>query len=307
MSPENAHAFWISHPGMSTDLVIPTEEKGLDKNVDLKSNTGTMLHNTQHRRKRPSAIQSVSRALRILKLFSPDCPALGVMEVARTIGVHKSTASRLMGTLEWEGFLESDPQTGKYRLGLQTVTLANSVGPSGDLRTLVRPAMEELSRTTQETINLTVIQGTECVNLEQIPSPHRIKNIGWIGRRTPVHCTSTGKAMLAFMSPSERAQLLPRRLERYTPRTITRRERLLKELEEIRRRGYAIAQEELEEGLSAVAAPILDKAGKVVAALAVSGPSFRLTPERLPDASARVVKTAARVSRRLGFAGDFPE
>lgn len=266
-----------------------------------------MLHITQHKPKPPPTIQSASRALRILKLFSPDSPAWGVMDVARTIGIHKSTASRLMGTLEQEGFLESDPQTGKYRLGLQVVMLASSAARGGDLRSLVKPAMEELSRATQETINLTVIQGTECVNLEQIPSPHRIKNIGWIGRRTPLHCTSTGKAMLAFLSPSERARLLPARLERYTSRTITRRARLLRELEEIRRRGYAVAQEELEEGLTAVAAPVLDQEGKVVAALAVTGPSFRLPEERLLDAAARVVKAAARVSRRLGFAGDFPE
>jgi DNA-binding IclR family transcriptional regulator len=229
------------------------------------------------------------------------------MEAAKTLGLHKSTASRLMGTLEREGFLESDPQMGKYRLGLQAVTLASSVGPSGGLRTLVRPAMEELSLATQETINLTVIQGMECVNLEQIPSPHRIKNVGWIGRRTPLHCTSTGKAMLAFMPPGERTRLLPRRFDRYASRTITRRDRLIKELVETRRRGYAIAQEELEEGLTAVAAPILDQEGKVVAALAVTGPSFRLPEERLLDAAARVVKAAARVSRRLGFAGDFPE
>lgn len=252
-------------------------------------------------------IQSVSRALRILKFFSPDRPAWGVMEVARTMRLHKSTVSRLMATLEHEGFLESDPQTGKYRLGLQGVMLATSAAQSGDLRTLVQPAMKELSQATQETINLTVIQGAECVNLEQIPSPHRIKNMGWIGRRTPLHCTSTGKAMLAFMSPRERADLLPPRLQRYTARTITRRDHLIKELEKIRRLGYAVAREELEEGLTAVAAPILDREGKVVAALAVSGPSFRLPPERLLDAAARVVKAAARVSRRLGFAGDFPE
>ncbi|MBI4240763.1 MAG: IclR family transcriptional regulator [Candidatus Rokubacteria bacterium] len=266
-----------------------------------------MLHNTQHKKKRHIAIQSVSRALRILMLFSPERTAWGVMEVARTLRLHKSTASRLMGTLEGEGFLESDPLTGKYRLGLQVVMLANSAARSGDLRTLVKPAMEELSRATQETINLTLIQGRECVNIEQIPSPHRIKNIGWIGRRTPLHCTSTGKAMLAFLSPDERAKLLPRRLERHTSQTITRRDRLIKELKEIRRRGYAVAQEELEEGLTAVAAPIVDQAGKVMAALAVSGPSFRLPPERLLDAASRVVKAATRISRRLGYAGDLPE
>lgn len=256
---------------------------------------------------RRATIQTVSRALRILKLFSPECSAWGVMEVARTMELHKSTVSRLMSTLEREGFLESDPVTGKYRAGLQALMLANSARPGEDLRRLVRPAMEELSRTTKETINLTVIQGTECVNLEQIPSPHRIKNIGWIGRRTPLHCTSTGKVILAFMSSSERGQLLPRRLERYTSRTITRRDQLVKELEEIRRRGYAVAREELEEGLTAVAAPILDERGKAVAAMAVSGPSFRLPEDRLLDAAMCVVKVAATVSRRLGYVGDLPD
>ena len=237
----------------------------------------------------------------------PRSSLLGGYGGGQDAGLHKSTTSRLLGTLEREGFLESDPQTGKYRLGLQAVTLAAIATPGGDLRTLARPAMEELSLATRERINLAVIQGMECISLDQLPSPHRISNIGWVGRRTPLHCTSTGKSMLAFMSPSGRARLLPRRFDRYAARTITGRDQLIKELEAIRRRGYAIAQDELEEGLTAVGAPILDQARRVVAALAVSGPSFRLTPERLPDVAARLVKAAAKVSRRLGFAGDFPE
>lgn len=252
-------------------------------------------------------IQSVSRALRLLKLFSHDRPSWGVMEAAETLGLHKSTTSRLLATLEREGFLEIDPQTSKYRLGIQGSTLVARVASGADLRTVAKPAMEELSQTTQETISLEVPQRTEEITLEQIASPHRVKATGWVGRRTSLHCTSTGKVMLAFMSPNERGQFLPRRLNRYAVRTITRRDRLSKELEVIRRRGYAIAQDELEEGLSAVGAPILDQAGKVVAALAVSGPSFRLTPERLLDVAPRVVKAASTVSRRLGFAGDLPE
>lgn len=251
-------------------------------------------------------IQSVTRALRVLKLFSRDCPSWGVVEAAKKLGLHKSTSSRLLGTLEREGFLEVDPQTGKYRLGLQAVMLAANVAAGGDLRSLARPAMEELSQITKERVNLSVIQGMECVSLDQLPSLHRVSTVGWIGRRTPVHCTSSGKAILAFMSPNERTQILPSRLKRYTHQTITRKDQLRKEFEAIRRRGYAIAQEELENGLAAVGAPILDRPGKVVGALAVSGPSFRFSPERVEYTAAFVVKAAVAVSRRLGFVGDFP-
>jgi DNA-binding IclR family transcriptional regulator len=229
------------------------------------------------------------------------------MQAAETLGLHKSTTSRLLATLARERFLESDPQTGKYRLGLEAAILAASAEPNGNLRTLARPATEALSRITRETINLEMLQGDEQITLDLVPTPHEVRLVGWVGRRSPLHCTSTGKAMLAFMSPGERGQHLPGRLRRYTARTITRRDRLFKELDQSCRRGYAIAQEEFAEGLTGLAAPILDQSGKVLAALSVSGPSFRLTGKWLLNFAPRVVTAAASMSRLLGFSGDLNE
>jgi DNA-binding IclR family transcriptional regulator len=231
-------------------------------------------------------VQTVDRALQLLLAFDAEADELGVTELAVRLSVHKSTASRLAATLEARGFLERSERD-TFRLGPALARLGLLAGGDRDLVPLSRGAMERLAEATGETVNLAVLDGDEAVNIAQVEGPHIVGVGSWTGRRTPLHCTANGKALLAFSDGA-----VPDRLESFTKGTITSREVLLAELEGVREDGYALAVGELELGLHAVAAPVLDADGCCVAALSVSGPSYRV-PERRLRALADSCRTAA--------------
>ncbi len=222
--------------------------------------------------------QSAERVLALLKTFDDTRVELGVAEIARALDVHKSTASRLAAALERTGFLT---RAGKrYRLGVEVIRLG-TIAPRGfDLVATMQPGMEKVSQQTGETVNLAVPDGTDVLNVAEVPSTYILScSGGWIGQRTRPHAVANGKVLLAYGAlPLPR----PQALERYTPQTITTLDELARELDRVRRDGYATAVAELEEGLVAVAAPVFDPAGNCVAALSVSGPEFRMLPETLP-------------------------
>jgi DNA-binding IclR family transcriptional regulator len=248
-------------------------------------------------------IQSVQRATRLLKAFDNGPAELGVMELSRRVELHKSTVSRLLATLESEGLVERVPATEKYRLGFMLVRLAGQVTHFGDVREAARPVLIELTERSHETVHLAVLDGDEVVNVEQLSGPHLVREANWIGRRTPLNCVANGKALLAFLPAPAIERVLSGPLPRFTERTIADPQRLRRDLARVRERGYAQALGEIEEGLNAVAAPIRDAAGAVVAAVSVSGPAYRVTADRIPDLGALVVAAAAKISARLGFAG----
>jgi IclR family transcriptional regulator, acetate operon repressor len=219
--------------------------------------------------------QSAERVLALLKTFDDTRTELGVAEIARALDVHKSTASRLAAALERAGFLARAGQ--RYRLGVEVIRLGTVALRSFDLVATMQPAMEKLSQRTGETVNLAVPDGTDVLNVAEVPSTYILScSGGWTGRRTRPHAVANGKVLLAYG-----ALPLPLAMERYTARTITDPAALAGELAAIRRDGYATAVAELEEGLVAVAAPVFDPAGTCVAALSVSGPEFRMLPETL--------------------------
>jgi DNA-binding IclR family transcriptional regulator len=248
-------------------------------------------------------IQSVQRATRLLKAFDSGPAELGVMELSRRVDLHKSTVSRLLATLESEGLIERVPETDKYRLGFMLMRLAGQVTHFGDVREAARPLLVELTERSSETVHLAVLDGDEVVNVEQISGPHLVREANWVGRRTPLNCVANGKALLAFQPEATIGRVLAGPLPRYTERTLADPARLRRELAQVRERGYAQALGEIEEGLNAVAAPIRDAAGTVVAAVSISGPAYRVTADRVPDLGALVVGAATRISARLGFAG----
>ncbi len=244
-------------------------------------------------------LQSVRRALRALELISEgEC---GVTELGRKLGVHKATASRLVATLAERGFVERDPVTEKYRLGFGLISLAGAAMGGNDLVRTARPIVEDLAERTRETVNLGVLSGDAVVYIDQVTGTRSIVSVNWVGQRTPLHCTSNGKVLLASMSDAERARLLKDGLPRLTPKTITDPKTLRAQLPEILVRGYAQTMEELEEGLNAVAAPIRGMSGEVVAALSVSGPAFRMHAVDLPRFGRATAEAAASISRRLGY------
>lgn len=229
--------------------------------------------------------QSAERVLAVLKSFDDTRAEQGVADIARTLGVHKSTASRLAAALERAGFLA---RAGKrYRLGVEVIRLGSLALRSFDLVATMQPAMEKLSHTTGETVNLAVADGADVLNVAEVPSTFILScSGGWTGRRTTAHAVANGKILLAYgVLPR------PRALERYTSRTITSFAALDAELAAVRRDGYATAVAELEEGLVAVAAPVFDPAGTCVAALSISGPEFRMLPAGL-DALGKLCASA---------------
>jgi IclR family acetate operon transcriptional repressor len=247
-------------------------------------------------------VQSVGRAIRILELVAEHPGELGVTELGRRLGVHKATASRLVSTLAGGGLLERDPATDKYRPGFGLVRLATTTVSDLDLVRRARPVMERLAEETQETVNLAVFDGQEVMNIDQVAGSHAVVNVNWVGKRTPLHCTSNGKILLAHLTASDRDRILARPLEVRTPRTIGDPDVLRTQLRQARRQGYAYTVEELELGLNAVAAPVRGPGGGVVAAVSVAGPAYRVTTARIPELAGIVVRTGHEISRRMGHA-----
>jgi DNA-binding IclR family transcriptional regulator len=221
--------------------------------------------------------QSAERVLSLLASFEDGRPELSVSEIAASLGVHKSTASRLAATLERAGFLARSGR--RYRLGVEVIRLGTLALRSTDIVATMQPAMEKLSQLTGETINLAVPAGPDILNVAEVPSTYILScSGGWIGRRTTPHAVANGKVLLAFG-----AIPVPARLERYTEHTITTAAALQAELAAVRRDGYATAAAELEDGLVAVAAPVFSPGGGCVAALSISGPAYRMPPEKLDE------------------------
>jgi IclR family transcriptional regulator, acetate operon repressor len=218
---------------------------------------------------------SAERVLALLTSFDDARVELSVTEMAASLGVHKSTASRLAGVLERAGLLTRSGR--RFRLGLEVIRLGTLAMRSMGFVASMQPAMEKLSQQTGETVNLAVPDGQHVLNVAEVPSTFILNSSGgWIGRRTTPHAVANGKVLMAYG-----AIPMPEHLKRYTAQTITSRDALSAELKTIRMNGYATAVAELEEGLVAVASPVLDASGTCVAALSVSGPAFRMPPESL--------------------------
>jgi DNA-binding IclR family transcriptional regulator len=246
-----------------------------------------------------TSVQSVDRALTILEMLARDGEA-GVTEIAADLGVHKSTAFRLLATLESHRLVEQVGERGRYRLGVGNLRLAGATTARLDLVTEARPVCQQLAADTGETVNITVRSETSALYLDQVAGPSALQSHNWVGQHIPLHATSNGKVLLSELSDADLKAAL-RELPRFTDRTVTKRAELKAELAEAREKGYAVAVDELEEGLTAVAAPIRSAHGDIVASMSISGPSFRLTDEKLGWAVPMLVAASTEVSHRLGW------
>jgi DNA-binding IclR family transcriptional regulator len=248
-------------------------------------------------------VQSVDRALAVLEILARRGEA-GVTELAADVGVHKSTASRLLGSLEDHEFVEQTHERGKYRLGFGLLRLAGAVTGRLDVARQGREVCERLAAAIGETVNIAVLRSHYAVNVDQVRGPTAVGTHNWVGELTPLHATSSGKVLLAAMpSEARREQLETAGLRRFTERTITSIEDLDRQLTAIADDGYVVSIEELEHGLNAVAAPIRDHTGGVIAALSVSGPGYRLTEERAREIAPEVVAAAGEIGHRMGYQG----
>jgi len=245
-----------------------------------------------------TVIQSLSRAIAILNCFG-DAEELGITEISKKAGLHKSTAFNLVTTLELHGFLEQNERTGKYCLGNELFRLGTRV--KSDLRTLARPYLEALVGRFKETVNLVTRDGTSVVYLEKIESPHSMRISTAVGGRVPLNVTAVGKAILAGLPDAELMPLLEQlTYEKRTPQTIGTPEKLLEHIGRVRQDGYAEDSEELEIGLMCVAAPIANHTGKAFAAISVSGPASRMSESLRQEIGTTLVGMTRELSRKLG-------
>jgi IclR family transcriptional regulator, KDG regulon repressor len=248
-------------------------------------------------------LSSVATAVHILKAFTSTRPDWGVTDLALALGISKSTVHRVLSTLTDEGLLEQEPATGRYRLGLALFDLAAAVPSQRGLHEAVLLPMTDLRNGTGETVQVGVLDGRQVVYVERLDSPNTLRLFTELGRRTDAHSTSSGKALLAFLPPTQLTRVLEGwKLPRRTEHTIVTTAALRRHLSEIRRRGFAENRQESELGVVSIAAPIRDASGTTIASLSVAGPAERMDPRRNEIADA-VVALALSTSRRLGFTG----
>jgi len=247
-----------------------------------------------------NAVRSVDRAAALLLALGESHGEAGVTELARRLGLHKSTASRLLATLEKRGLVEQDEESGKYRLGLVVIRLAGQAERALDLRSIAMPELDRLARSTRETTGIGIVDGDLLRTVAQVDGPNLSAMSDWTGRGAPLHCVAGGKVLLSALPEREIMRLVKRGLGQCTDRTITTLEPLLEELARVRRRGFATAFGEYDTALNAIAAPVYDVRGHVVAALGVWGSSSRVTPARVPELVQAARTAAAAVSVRLG-------
>ena len=245
-------------------------------------------------------VQSVDRAISVLEILARNGDA-GVSEVAADIGVHKSTAFRLLGALERRGLVEQAHERGKYRLGFGILRLASALPGRLDLAQQGHGVCEVLANELGETVNLAVIRTDYIVNVDQARGPSAVAAHNWVGQSTPLHATSSGKVLLAYLDARQRAELLHTAgLKRYTDATITSATVLERQLKLVIDTGYAYCVEEYEVGLNAMAAPIHDHTNAVIAAVSVAGPAYRFSAVRMPELAPRLILAANQISSRMG-------
>jgi DNA-binding IclR family transcriptional regulator len=246
-------------------------------------------------------VQALDRAFAVLDLLGESDTPLGLAQVASSLQLHKSTAHRFLMVLEKHRMVERTVG-GKFRLGLKLFDLGNRSIEQYDLRERAQPHLRRLVAETEETAHLCILEGTHVIYIDKIEPARSVRMITRIGASNPVHCTSVGKAMLAFLPEERLTDILGHlRFERYTNHTLSTVEALRAEIEKTRRRGYAVDDEEFEEGLRCIAVPVLDAQRLPVAAVSVSGPSFRVTAQKLPSIANHLLQCVRGISVDMGF------
>ena len=251
--------------------------------------------------RRRERLSSVATAIRLLKAFSEDEVDIGISDLARRLGIAKSTAHRLAVTLVSEGMLEQDRANGKYRLGVALFRFGALVRRRMEVSNEARPFLYDLREKINESVHLAILDGSEIMYVYNLESTHAIRMRSDLGVRKPAHCTAEGQAILAFQPPEMVDAVIAAGLAPRTPKTITAADRFLKALALVRQRGCAIEDEESELGMVCVAAPIHDDAGDVVAAVGIAGPVTRLSKKSVAAIVPHVIATADQVSARLGY------
>ncbi len=247
----------------------------------------------------PYQLQSLARAVAVLEMLGESEVPLSLAEICQRMEIHKSTAHRSLMVLERITLIERT-QDNRFRLGLKLYELGNRAVEQIDLRARIRPYFWKLSAQLGETVHLGVLQKTSVVYLDKAEPNRRICMSSKMGSSNPVYCTSLGKAILAFLPPDSAEEIIGQiRFVRYTPKTITTKEDLQKSLERVRRRGFAVDDEEIEMGVRCIGAPIFDENRMPIAALSMSGPTARVRPQNAAAIAERLIRCCNEVSNSL--------
>ena len=246
-------------------------------------------------------VRAVERALQILECFDDEHPEMGVSEIAQMVGLHKATTHRIVTTLLNFGYLARAVDGQRYRLGLRLTELGFRAVRRLDLRREALTYMNQLSQQWGETCDLSIFEHGEVFYIEMIQGSRALTIAAAVGQRLPAHCTASGKVFLAYLPAPELDNLLNKPLTSYTWKTISSAMRLRQQLELIRQQGYAFDDEEFEMGIRAVACPIFNREGKVIAALSIPSPVSRMTLERVPEIAEALADATWAISRRMGW------
>ncbi|WP_059105721.1 IclR family transcriptional regulator [Shouchella shacheensis] len=249
-------------------------------------------------------VKSVDRALQIIAHVSKYKQGVGVTELATKLELTKSSTHKLLATLAEHGYIEQERESKKYRLGYKFLELSSILLDSIDLRGEARPFLEELEATTNEVVHLVVYDQGDMIYIEKLEGNETLRTHSKIGRKAPIHCTSVGKVISAYLPTDTRAKLIDKEgLPRHTERTIVEKEAFEQEIENVRLHGYGYEMEENEQGITCIAAPIFDHQGDITAAVSISGPSIRMTRERLQNLSPLIISVGEKISQRIGYRG----
>lgn len=239
---------------------------------------------------------SVKNAMDILKLFSMHNPELRVIDIAKQLNIAPSTAYRLLSTLASEGFVYKDLQTNHYSLGVSVLALTNIVNSQLPIVKEATPILNSLTEKTGESSHLAIMEGHEVIYLQKIENEYSIHVTTHIGRRNPIHCTSTGQAILAFEKEELIDEILSKPLHKFTEHTITDPQQLRKKLEEIRQLGYVVNYEGFEKNVISIGAPVFNSKNRVIASVNITGPIKRL---KETSAQRKCVEEVVLAARRI--------
>jgi len=247
-------------------------------------------------------IKVLDKTFSILDVLLKHNSSMHMTEISEKLGLYPSTIHRILDTLKHWGYVEQDPKTQKYRLGLKLLELGMAKLHQMDLVKEAAPYLKKLVRKCNETVHLGVLEEGEVLYVAKEESSQTIRMISYIGKRAPLHCTALGKVLLAYLPEEERKKILEEKeLHRLTEKTITDKRELEKELNKVREQGFALDREENEKNVCCVATPIRNHYGRVIAALSISSPTFRLDKKVQNNLKEALIQTSREISMRLGY------
>lgn len=251
-------------------------------------------------------VKAVDHAFDVLEAFSGEEEELGVTELSKGLGLSKNNVFRLLATFESKGYIEQNKKTENYRLGLKVFELGEIYRHQSGLLKQARPILKELVAECDESAYLAILRGPELIYLDMVDTSQPIKVISRVGLRVPAYCTAIGKAQLAYETEDEIEKVFEGvTLQKFTKTTITSLDKLKEELKKVAAQGYSVDNEEYEREIRCVGVPVRDYTRRVVAGICISGPSFRMSPERVEKELVPLVKEAGRkISQKLGYTGD---